>query len=186
MRMIAHHRLSRSRFAFGLELGLSLGLGWLTLGCDDRGEGDAGNDPGNTDCGPSQARVARVIDGDTVELDSGERVRYLMLDTPESTQGSIDCFGERSAEFNRTLVDGQLIDLRYDSQCQDTYGRLLAYVSTDEGEINRILVRRGYACVYHIPPNGDDRLAEFEALAAEAALLGRGLWGECSIPTCLH
>lgn len=179
MRMIAHHLA-------GSPLGLALCLG-LALGCDDTmGEGDAGDAGGRDDCGPSQARVARVIDGDTVELDSGERVRYLMLDTPESTQGSIDCFGERSADLNRTLVDGQTIQLRYDRQCEDIYGRLLAYVSTDEGEINRILVRRGYACVYHIPPNGDDRQAEFEALEAEAKTLGRGLWGECSIPTCIH
>lgn len=182
MRMIALHRPARSLFG----LGLCLGLGLPALGCDDTGEGDSGDDMGNTDCGPSQARVARVIDGDTVELDSGERVRYLMIDTPESTQGKVDCFGEHSTELNRTLVDGQTIQLRYDNQCEDTYGRLLAYVSTDEGEINRILVRRGYACVYHIPPNGDDRQAEFKALEAEAKTLGRGLWGECTIPTCLH
>ncbi|HGG57212.1 MAG TPA: thermonuclease [Nannocystis exedens] len=184
--MIAHRKQPRSPLRFGLRLGLCLGLGLVAPSCDDPDEGNPGDDGSNTDCGPSQARVARVIDGDTIELDSGERVRYLMLDTPESTQGKIDCFGERSANLNRSLVDGQTIQLRYDTQCEDLYGRLLAYVSTDEGEINRILVRRGYACVYHIPPNGDDRQAEFEALEAEAKTLGRGLWGECSIPTCVH
>ena len=153
------------------------------LGCDeDPGSSDPGEDP----CRPTQATVARVIDGDTIELDSGERVRYLMIDTPESTQGKIDCFGEQSAELNRSLLDGKTITLEYDAKCSDNFGRLLAYVSTDEGELNRILVRRGYACVYHIPPNGDDRRAEFEALQAEAQTLGKGLWDACSIPTCVH
>ncbi len=165
--------------AAALLLGVSLG----GLGCDeDPGLSDPGEDP----CGPTLATVAKVIDGDTVELDSGERVRYLMIDTPESTQGKIDCFGEQSAELNRSLVEGETVTLEYDAECSDNYGRLLAYVSTDEGEINRILVRRGYACVYHIPPNGDDRRAEFEALEAEAQTLNKGLWDACSIPTCVH
>ena len=153
------------------------------LGCD---EGPGSGDPGEDPCGPTKATVARVIDGDTVELDSGERVRYLMIDTPESTQGKIDCFGEQAADLNSSLVLGETVTLRYDAKCTDNYGRLLAYVSTEEGEINRILVRRGYACVYHIPPNGDDRRAEFEALEAEAQTLGKGLWDACGIPTCVH
>jgi len=164
-------------------LGLGLGLGALG-GCDPEPEplADLGEDP----CGPTRATVERVIDGDTVELDSGERVRYLMIDTPESTQGKIDCFGEQSAQLNRDLVEGAEVNLTYDAECRDTYGRLLAYVSTPEGEINRILVRSGYACVYHVPPNGDDRRAEFEALQAEAQTLQKGLWDACSFPTCVH
>ena len=71
----------------------------LALACDEGGEATSsgGDDP----CGPTRARVARVIDGDTVELEGGERVRYLMIDTPESTQGKLDCFGHEAAELNR-------------------------------------------------------------------------------------
>ncbi|HRI07529.1 MAG TPA: thermonuclease family protein [Nannocystaceae bacterium] len=139
-----------------------------------------------SECGPSHAVVARVVDGDTVELDSGEKVRYLMIDTPESTQGKNDCFGHEAADFNRELVEGQAIALEYDKLCEDTYGRLLAYVHTTDGEINRILVRRGYACVYSLPPNGQAREAEFLALEREAQVLGEGLWGSCAVPTCQH
>ncbi|MCB9704191.1 MAG: thermonuclease family protein [Myxococcales bacterium] len=172
-------RLAQRATAPALALALA-----LALACDEGGEATSsgGADP----CGPTRARVARVIDGDTVELEGGERVRYLMIDTPESTQGKLDCFGHEAAELNRSLVEGEVVDLEYDAECTDIYGRLLAYVRTEEGEINRALVRRGYACVYHIPPNGDDRVAEFRSLEYEAQTLGAGLWGACSIPTCVH
>jgi micrococcal nuclease len=172
-------RLAPSILAVALPLGL---LG--AAACD--GPPATTSDPGEDPCGPTRATVARVVDGDTVELTTGERVRYLMIDTPESTQGQLDCYGQESKAVNEELVDGAEITLQYDAKCTDTYGRLLAYVYTDEGEVNRILVRRGYACVYHIPPNGDDRVAEFRALEAEAQTLGSGLWGACSIPTCVH
>lgn len=154
------------------------------LACDEEAPGPPAGS--NTECGPARATVARVIDGDTVELDTGDRVRYLMIDTPESTQGKIDCFGEEAKELNQSLVEGVEVELFYDTECRDTYGRLLAYVYTDAGEINRILVRRGHACVYFIPPNGGDRELEFRALEREASLLKTGLWGACSVVTCLH
>lgn len=152
--------------------------------CDDEALGPPAGS--NTECGPARATVARVIDGDTIELDTGDRVRYLMIDTPESTQGKIDCYGEESKALNQSLVEGASVELYYDRECRDTYGRLLAYVYTDAGEVNRILVRRGGACVYFIPPNGGDRELEFRALEREAQTLNAGLWGACSVATCLH
>jgi micrococcal nuclease len=145
----------------------------LGLGCGEGGDR----------CGPTSAVVARVIDGDTVELDSGERVRYLMVDTPESTT-TLECFGEESASFNRQAVEGKAVTLRYDAECEDRFGRLLAYVSVADREINTLLVERGYACVLHIPPNGADRLAEFSDLEDLARALGRGLWSACEDIPC--
>ncbi len=130
-------------------------------------------------CGPTSAVVAEVIDGDTIELDSGERIRYLMVDTPETTQGHDDCFGSNAVQFNRDLVLGKTVSLTYDTECTDQYGRLLAYVSVDGQEVNSLLIERGYGCVLHIPPNGNDRADEFEALERAAKDGGRGLWGNC-------
>lgn len=134
-------------------------------------------------CGPSEGDVAEVIDGDTVVLATGEKVRYLMVDTPETTK-EVECYGPEARAFNRSLVLGQHVTLRYDQECTDKYQRLLAYVSVDGTEVNRVLVERGFACVLHIPPNGDDVLEEFNSLETEAKGAARGLWGVCTPKPC--
>jgi micrococcal nuclease len=134
-------------------------------------------------CGPTTATVARVIDGDTIELSSGERVRYLMVDTPESTTET-ECFGPEAKLLNEMLVDGKQITLRYDEQCTDDFDRLLAYVEVSGQEVNRVLLERGYACVLHIPPNGDDIADEYDALETEADMLDKGLWAACDPTPC--
>lgn len=125
--------------------------------------------------------VARVIDGDTVELADGRRVRYLMIDTPESTTET-ECFGPEAKQFNTDLVDGKQIEMRFDVQREDQFGRLLAYVTVDGVEINPVIVERGYGCVLHISPNGDARVDEFEELELRARTLDRGLWAACPSP----
>lgn len=130
-------------------------------------------------CGPSHGIVARVIDGDTIELDSGERIRYLLVDTPETTGGKNECFGANAVQFNTDLVLGKEVELAYDTECTDRFGRLLAYVTVGGQEVNTLIVERGYGCVLHISPDGDDRAAEFEALEAAARAADRGLWGNC-------
>ncbi len=135
-------------------------------------------------CGPAVATVARVIDGDTVELTTGERVRYLMIDTPETTGGKNDCYGAEAAAFNRQAVEGREIELVYDEVCEDRYGRLLAYVSVEGREINALMVERGYACVLRIPPNGATRADEFDDLEHAAQLTMAGLWGACEEISC--
>jgi micrococcal nuclease len=133
-------------------------------------------------CGPAQAEVQRVLDGDTVELVGGQLVRYLLIDTPELADH--ECFAVNAAQLNADLVQGQAIELRYDRECRDDYGRLLAYVSVAGREVNRLLVERGYACVLSIAPNGADRLDAMLALQADARAHRRGLWGACTSRPC--
>jgi micrococcal nuclease len=135
-------------------------------------------------CGPSSAVVARVIDGDTVELDDGTRVRYLMIDTPEVGSGKHDCYGAEARDFNTDLVAGQTLSLSYDVECEDAYGRLLAYAELGGREVNALMVERGFACVLQIPPNGEDRADELEALESAARLGMVGLWGACAEVSC--
>ena len=136
-------------------------------------------------CGPERDVVARVIDGDTVELASGAIVRYLLVDTPESVNGADDCFGHEAAAFDRTLVEGREVTLAYDdAACTDRYGRLLAYVTVDGREVNALLVERGYACVLYRPPAGTARHEAFEALERRARAGRRGLWGACEVASC--
>ncbi|NOZ01253.1 MAG: thermonuclease [Deltaproteobacteria bacterium] len=135
-------------------------------------------------CGPASARVTRVIDGDTVELEDGTKVRYLLVDTPEITKGKDDCFGREAALANDDWVGGKVVDLTYDQECSDHFGRLLAWVWVNGKQVNRLLVEGGYACVLYIAPNGKDRKEEFEALEAQAKDEGRGMWGACQEVAC--
>lgn len=134
--------------------------------------------------GPDTATVTRIIDGDTVELADGERVRYLMVNTPETTGGKNECYGANAVTFNTDLVLNKTVELRYDVEPQDQFGRTLAWVTVDGQEVNRLIIERGYGCVLHISPNGDDRAQEFAALEQEARLAQRGLWGVCDPIPC--
>jgi micrococcal nuclease len=134
--------------------------------------------------GPDTAVVTNIVDGDTVDLDTGVRVRYLLVDTPESTGGAMDCFGENAKTFNSDLVLNKEVELTYDVEREDMFGRTLAYLKVGDVDVNATLVERGYACVLYIPPNGADRRIEFETLEATAMMEGRGMWGQCTDVTC--
>lgn len=130
-------------------------------------------------CGASEAKVTRVVDGDTIELDDGRKVRYLLVDTPETTQGKNDCYGSNAVQFNTDLVLNKTIQLSYDVECTDRYGRTLAYVIVEGQEVNSLIIQRGYGCVLHISPDGDSRADEFNAYQTEAKMKKAGLWGAC-------
>jgi micrococcal nuclease len=132
--------------------------------------------------GDGTARVERVVDGDTIVLAGGARVRYIGVDTPESVKPGtpVQCYAKAASHFNERLVEGQRVRLRYDAERQDRYGRTLAYVyrQRDGLFVNAELVRRGYATTLTIPPNvahADD----FRQLSREARRAGRGLWSAC-------
>jgi micrococcal nuclease len=135
-------------------------------------------------CGPPEGTVSRVIDGDTVVLASGVKLRYLLIDAPETTDGHHDCYGANATAANTQLVLGKRVTLGYDVGCSDKYGRTLAYVTADGIDVNAYLIARGYACLLHIPPDGDDRAAEFAALEAQAKAARLGLWSACDPIPC--
>jgi len=133
---------------------------------------------GGSPCGATEAKVTRVIDGDTIEIEGGAKIRYLMADTPEISGGT-ECYGNEARTYNSDLVLNKTVEIHYDVQCTDNFGRTLAYITVDGREINSELISRGYACVLHIPPNGESRLEEFQALELDARNARRGLWGNC-------
>ena len=152
---------------------LLLSLTALTGGCEE-----------NDRCGPPRATVVNVVDGDTFDLDDGTRVRMLMIDTPETTGGADECYGEEAKQFALQTLLGADVELSYDQECEDQYGRLLAYVSINGREINALMVERGYACVLYIPPNGADRRDEYDSLEYLAENGGVGMWGACTGNPC--
>lgn len=136
-------------------------------------------------CGPASAVVDYVVDGDTVELQGGQRLRLLLVDTPETTQGKNDCYGQEAKAFTVEKLAGKTVQLAYDDQaCVDRYGRTLAWVKVDGLDLNAELVRRGLACTLFIKPGGQARADEFATYEAEAKTGRTGMWGACSIIPC--
>jgi len=125
-------------------------------------------------------KVTRVIDGDTIEIETGERVRYLGIDTPETVdpRKPVQCFGTEAAKKNKELVEGKEVRLEKDITNKDKYGRLLRYVYVGDIFVNLELVKQGFATSYTYPP---DVKYQKEILAAEeeAREANRGLWGVC-------
>jgi len=137
---------------------------------------------------PAEARVTRVVDGDTVilRLDGDDRrVRLLGVDAPESVTPDrpVECWGAQAAAAARRLMPaGAVVAVATDPSQgdEDTYGRLLAEVTADGAAetVNVALVRQGAAEVFR----GDGRGRLQPALRAaerEARDAGRGLWGSC-------
>ena len=131
----------------------------------------------------ADAVVAHVVDGDTLRMGAGERVRLVGIDAPESVKphSAAECYGTQASEHLRSLLpDGTRVRLVGDVEARDHYGRLLAYVyrAKDALFVNAAMVRDGYAQPLTIPPNVA-HAEEFVALARDAREAGRGLWSAC-------
>jgi micrococcal nuclease len=120
--------------------------------------------------------VASVVDGDTVELTNGRRVRYIGINTPERDQ---PYYAEATA-LNRKLVEGKNVQLEFDLETFDQYGRSLAYLWFEGRLVNLTIVQEGYANAFTVPPNVryEERFREAEREAREAE---RGLWAGSSV-----
>ncbi len=121
-----------------------------------------------------EVRVVRVIDGDTIEIEGGARVRYIGINTPEVFPQT-EYYGLEAWAKNIELVEQKTVTLEKDVSETDVYGRLLRYVYVDGLFVNAELVRLGYARAVPYPPDTkyQELLAQLEEEATEAR---RGLW----------
>jgi micrococcal nuclease len=110
-------------------------------------------------------------------------VRYIGVDTPETVKPGepVQCFGRLASAFNRRLVEGRRVRLRFGPERHDRYGRLLAYVYVEgrRHSVNAKLVARGYGRVLVIPPNTAHEEG-FRRLERRARERGLGLWSICA------
>jgi micrococcal nuclease len=125
--------------------------------------------------------VTRVVDGDTILIDldgTEERVRLIGVDTPESVHPNDEKnvpYGEIAAAFTKERLEGKRVRIELDAQERDRYGRLLAYVYTDDEMFNETLLSEGHAQIATYPPNV--RYVEtFASLQKDARARGIGLW----------
>lgn len=133
-----------------------------------------------TGCGGQEVWVERAIDGDTIVLQGGERVRYIGIDAPEMDEP----FGREAWRTNRELVEGKRVRLERDISERDRYGRLLRYVFVGELLVEGELVRNGLARAKAYPPDTKYQ-ARLQALEEEAQEARRGLWGASSLKPAL-
>lgn len=132
------------------------------------------------------ATISRVVDGDTVQLSTGEKVRFVGVNTPESTTRH-ETYGKEASNYTTSKLQGKSVWLQKDVSETDRYGRLLRIIwlaiptnDMDENEIrskmfNADLVLNGYAEPSTYPP--DVKYSDsFVKFAREARTANKGLW----------
>jgi len=142
-----------------------------------------------TGCGSSgggaestSAVVARVGDGDTLDLRDGRRVRLVQVDAPELGEG--ECYARAAlAELGRLAPRGSAIELERDPTLDDVdrYGRLLRYATVDGTQLNVELVRRGAATPYFFHGERGRFADDLLTAVADARAARRGVWGSCRV-----
>ena len=131
--------------------------------------------------GLTLATVSRVIDGDTLALRNGARVRLVQIDAPEAGG---ECHAAASTrELIRLAGPGRRIVLEADPELDqvDRYGRLLRYVHWNGMNVNVELVHRGAATPWFY--DGDRGRFAVDLLTANASARSarRGMWGACRV-----
>ena len=129
---------------------------------------------------PPPPAVAEVVDGDTIRLEDGTRVRLVQIDAPETDDG--ECHAARSRRaLQRLLPSGTPVRLVADPKLdrRDRYGRKLRYVFRGRRNVNLLLVRQGAAAPYFFEGERGRFAARLLEAAEGAAAAGHGLWGAC-------
>ena len=125
--------------------------------------------------------VIRVIDGDTIEIEGGRKVRYIGIDTAETVHPNepVGCFGYEASNKNKELVLNKKVKLEKDVSETDKYGRFLRYVWVGNVFVNEYLVKEGYAQSSTYPPDVKYQDLFLQA-QKEARENNKGLWRVCS------
>ncbi|HXG70900.1 MAG TPA: thermonuclease family protein [Gemmatimonadaceae bacterium] len=124
-----------------------------------------------------RGRVSRVVDGDTIVVDTVGTVRLIGIDSPETKdpRRPVDAFGAEASHQMSALALNQDVRLEFEGQRRDVYGRTLAYVYlADDRMLNVEMIRRGFAHAYTTYPFS--KMEEFRSWQRDAQRDSRGLW----------
>ena len=126
----------------------------------------------------SDQRVKWVVDGDTIVLADGTKVRYIGINAPELARDDhiAEPYGEEAKRFNARLVKQKIVRLERDVEPNDRFQRHLAYIFLKDGTfINAEMLSQGYAYLLYIRPNVKyhDTLLAAQRSAMSAR---RGIW----------
>lgn len=129
---------------------------------------------------PEGATVAvqRVIDGDTIVIAGGKRVRLIGVDTPETKhpRRPPQPFGAEATQFTRKMVGGRTVRLEFDRERYDRYQRILAYVYVDDVLLNEALIRAGLGTAEPQYPYRSDMKRRFLKAEEQAQAESLGIW----------
>jgi micrococcal nuclease len=119
--------------------------------------------------------IVKVIDGDTVELAGGDRLRLSAIDTPERNQPLYD----EAKELLSRLTLGKPATIKYGSVRRDRYGRLLGFLYVDSLFINKEILENGlgYLYLFKDTPLNSPQVKALLAAQREAIADGSGLFG---------
>jgi len=144
-----------------------------------------------TDDKIEEVQVKRALDGDTIELKDGRKIRYLNVDTPETVKSgtSVKCFGPEASKFNKELMtENRTIWLTSDKAKTDRYARDLRFVFLKESDtgniglsVNANLVKLGFGQAKSYSPNTTYK-KDFEKWQFEAQQKNIGIWKSCAKP----
>ena len=120
-------------------------------------------------------KILRVIDGDTLEIEDGRKIRLVNINTPEKN--------ERGAELGKEFLKKlENVSIRLEILGQDKYKRYLARIYTDE-YLNLDLVKKGFAVKFLVNEN---ELKEFDSAEDEAIAKSLGIWKKSNFSDCLN
>lgn len=123
--------------------------------------------------------VRKIIDGDTIKLDSGEIVKYIGVQAPDKNrkEGGPEFYAKEAARFNKKLVLLKKVRLEFDKQKKDPQGRTLAYVFVKKTFINAEIIKNGCAKARIVEPNIKYKNVLLDA-EKKAKKADRGVWQE--------
>ena len=122
--------------------------------------------------------VRRVVDGDTLLMADGTRLRLIGINCPESVKPNhpVEPFGPESSQFTRDFIGKQKVRLQFDKERKDQYDRMLAYVFVGDQMLNEELLRAGLARYEHNFRYSESMKRRFRKARDEARGAKRGIW----------
>lgn len=144
----------------------------------DNGDGDVR--PIDTAVSDQEYVVQRVVDGDTLLMEGGDRVRLLGVDTPETVRENfpVEPWGPEASSFTKQMVEGRAVVLKFAKERRDRYGRILAYVYVDGVHLNEELIRAGFSEAQLQYSYSDAMKRTFREAEEEARAAKRGIWSD--------
>lgn len=140
--------------------------------------------PGGWPPPPAEAQVQSVYDGDTLTLVTGDKIRLRWVNTPELKPA--EELGPEARDATSEFVLGKTVRLLLGSENpRDSYGRVVAGIQTDEGNLSEMLLEKGLGHLFIIPPDDSD-LSALRAAQQRAQEADRGIWATSRYQGALH